>query len=190
MTLSPEIDFKSFFSTLDIIVFSLIMALTFGAVVWGHLRHGRGEDGILDHLLMGRTLTMPLAPGQPLGLWPNLLLDERVVALPPGATLLLYSDGLTDARNAEEEAFGHERVLARLASLAGQPAGAVCEALWRDVLDHRGDRPAYDDLTLVAVSTSPESPGGLGARNRPEYTHKNLARSVIASEAKQSPARQ
>lgn len=143
-------------------------AALFITVLYGVLDARRGEftyaraghELPLMALPDGRTLTMPLAPGQPLGLWPNLLLDERVVALPPGATLLLYSDGLTDARNAEEEAFGHERVLARLASLAGQPAGAVCEALWRDVLDHCGDRPAYDDLTLVAVSTSPESPGG------------------------------
>lgn len=100
----------------------------------------------------GEARAMPLGSGQPLGLWSELLLDEQVVALPPGGGLLLYSDGLTDAHNAAGERFGGERVLARLAALAGQPAGALCEVLWHDVVEYRGDEPAYDDVTLVAVS--------------------------------------
>jgi sigma-B regulation protein RsbU (phosphoserine phosphatase) len=103
----------------------------------------------------GETRAMPLGPGQPLGLWPELLLDEQAVTLPPGGGLVLYSDGLTDAHNSAKERLGSERVLARLATLAGQPAGALCEALWRQVVDYRGDEPAYDDVTLVAVSRDP-----------------------------------
>ena len=100
----------------------------------------------------GEARAMPLAPGQPLGLWSELLIDEQVVVLPPGGCLVLYSDGLTDVHNVAGERMGGERVLARLTSLAGQPAGAVCEALWREVVDYRGEEPAYDDVTLVAVS--------------------------------------
>ena len=50
---------------MDWIVFSMMMALTFAAVLWGHQRRGKagvsqeGED-ILDLLVMGRKLTLPL----------------------------------------------------------------------------------------------------------------------------------
>jgi phosphoserine phosphatase RsbU/P len=135
-------------------------AALFITVLYGVLDAARGEfayarAGHELPLLVspdGEARAMPLAPGQPLGLWPELLLDEQVVALPPGGGLLLYSDGLTDVHNTARERLGGERVLARLATLAGQPAEALCEALWREVVDYRGAEPPYDDVTLVAVS--------------------------------------
>lgn len=140
-------------------------AALFITVLYGVLDAARGEFAYAraGHelpllALSGEARAMPLAPGQPLGLWPDLLLDEQVVALPPGGGLLLYSDGLTDARNPGGEPLGRERVLAHLATFSGGDAAALCEALWRDVLDHRGDEPAYDDVTLVTVSRNPEAP--------------------------------
>ena len=51
----------SFFSTLDWVVFFLALGITFAAIIWGQLRKkANSGDGFIDHLLMGRRLTLPL----------------------------------------------------------------------------------------------------------------------------------
>jgi len=53
-------DFPSLLSPLDAAVFAAVLVLTFAAVAWGNRRRREGADSFLDHLLMGRTLTLPL----------------------------------------------------------------------------------------------------------------------------------
>jgi sigma-B regulation protein RsbU (phosphoserine phosphatase) len=77
--------------------------------------------------------------------------------LAPGETLLAFTDGATDARNAAGALLGMER----LASLASQPASSatgLLDAVESGVRNHVGDTPPYDDLTLLAVRRSPEQP--------------------------------
>ncbi|PKN94841.1 MAG: hypothetical protein CVU44_03275 [Chloroflexi bacterium HGW-Chloroflexi-6] len=89
--------------------------------------------------------------GQPLGILDPILLDEQSIAIPPGATLLLFSDGMTDCRNPQGEAFGYERLHAAFDSLPTQPAQQTCNALERSLLDFRNNAPQDDDITLVAI---------------------------------------
>jgi len=100
----------------------------------------------------GNVQPAPFGPGQPLGLWNGSLLDEQAITLSAGSSLLLYTDGVADTRNAAGESFSGEGLLAALRRVAGAPAAEICDAVWRAVAAHRGDEPAYDDVTLVAVS--------------------------------------
>jgi serine phosphatase RsbU (regulator of sigma subunit) len=77
--------------------------------------------------------------------------DELVVPLEPGDVLLLYTDGVTEARNPRNETYG----LGRLRALMGK-CGPEVESMGAEIL---GDvrrfadgRPPSDDLTLVAVA--------------------------------------
>ncbi|MGB8215629.1 MAG: SpoIIE family protein phosphatase [Anaerolineales bacterium] len=99
----------------------------------------------------GTVRTLPHTTGQAIGLFDDILLDENSIRLPPGGTLLLFTDGLTDCCNPQGQAFEHARVQKTLAGLAGQSGQQVCDAL-RDVLaGYQSGAPQDDDVTLVAV---------------------------------------
>ncbi|WP_322790200.1 PP2C family protein-serine/threonine phosphatase [Pseudokineococcus marinus] len=87
-------------------------------------------------------------PGVPLGVAPDAERTEAVVDLPPGATVLLYSDGLVERRGACLGA--RLRHLARAAGRrAGAPLGELVDAVVAEMLDDAG--PARDDVALLAV---------------------------------------
>jgi two-component system response regulator len=77
------------------------------------------------------------------------------VTLEPGDTLLVYSDGVPDARNPNHERFTPQRLF----SLLEQPAPsavALLERIRADVWHHIGDADQYDDITMLAARRVPE----------------------------------
>jgi hypothetical protein len=78
--------------------------------------------------------------------------------LEPGDRLLLYSDGITEARNAHGEFFGEHRLVdfTRRAELAGLPAPETLRRLTAAVLAHQGGQ-LQDDATLVLVDWSADA---------------------------------
>ena len=102
----------------------------------------------------GSVRALPLQPGQPLGLFDELLIDESSLCIPPGATLLLNTDGLTDGSDPRGEQFGLERVEKVLAELAGQGGQQVCNALLKTLVDHIAGSEQDDDITMVALHRS------------------------------------
>lgn len=91
------------------------------------------------------------AVGQPLGLFEEMLVDEASLDLAPGSMLLLYTDGITEAVDAQGEFFGDERLQAALQSGNGAGADQACEAIWGALQDYQGGIPQEDDVTLLAV---------------------------------------
>lgn len=77
---------------------------------------------------------------------------------PQGAQLVLYSDGLVEARNAAGEAFGSERLAA---ALAGATGAARRDAVKDAVNQHLGTGPAHDDISLLIIDLPPCA-GGTG----------------------------
>jgi sigma-B regulation protein RsbU (phosphoserine phosphatase) len=96
-------------------------------------------------------MAIPEGCSRPLGLFSELVLEKRTVTLRPGDTLLLYTDGATDARDEHGELFGLER-LERCAGLdAGEPAQAICDRVVQTLRAHQGQAPQADDITLMAI---------------------------------------
>lgn len=88
-------------------------------------------------------------PGRVLGPFTELASVDRVVRLDPGETLLLYTDGVTDARG-PGGFFGEERLRETLVSCAGSSADDTVKAIERSLHDvHRG-RPR-DDIAFVVL---------------------------------------
>lgn len=76
----------------------------------------------------------------------------HVADLAPGTIILIGSDGLWEARNADDEMFGKRRTRDVLAQAAPGGPQAVCQALM-DALDaFRGETRLADDVTLLAVA--------------------------------------
>ena len=84
----------------------------------------------------GRLLSLPRGRGQALGVLDVAVSDEQKIHLTSGCTLLIYSDGVTDATNMENETFGIERVHNSLPDLRQASAQSVCDELLKLVVEH------------------------------------------------------
>ena len=94
----------------------------------------------------------PLLAGGPImGLFGDARYEEHEGRLEPGDALVLYTDGVTDARDVERRFYGDERLLAEVGGVCGRPAAAVTAAISGDVRAFRGDAEPYDDLTLLVA---------------------------------------
>jgi sigma-B regulation protein RsbU (phosphoserine phosphatase) len=77
--------------------------------------------------------------------------DESCVKLGPGDLLVVYSDGITDALSGLDEPYGEPRLLSFIKENASLSAPELIEKIITDVKNHAGDRPQFDDMTLVVV---------------------------------------
>jgi sigma-B regulation protein RsbU (phosphoserine phosphatase) len=108
--------------------------------------HNVGEDAVL----------VDYGTGQALGFLEEPLLDERVVSLSPGSSLLLYTDGITDQREVGGDFFGVPRLLQTIEANAGLPAQVMCDRLLETVQGFLSDGPQDDDLTLLVIQADAE----------------------------------
>jgi sigma-B regulation protein RsbU (phosphoserine phosphatase) len=108
----------------------------------------------------GETTEVPFGYGIPLGLFPDVVLDEQTIALPPGGTLLLYTDGASEAMDAQGVLLGHERLSTIVREISGDSAQELCEQLLREIVDYHGNTPQSDDITVVAVRAAAAAPRG------------------------------
>jgi len=76
----------------------------------------------------------------------------RKLALEPGDSLVLFTDGVSEAENGEGQELSPAQFADRLSKLHGARAEEVTKALEQAVLQHVGDTPLADDVTLVVVS--------------------------------------
>jgi serine phosphatase RsbU (regulator of sigma subunit) len=81
-----------------------------------------------------------------IGVDPDVPRTESTVTLRPGDTVLLYTDGLVERRDASFDV-GLARLAEALADLAGRPIEALCDALLQRMLP----RTPQDDVALVAL---------------------------------------
>ena len=99
----------------------------------------------------GELEVFPKKNSLPIGLFAEIPLDEQIINVPEGATLLLFTDGVCDCRSPEGEEFGHERIFNELAALKGLTAQETCDRLVQALLDFRRDAAQDDDVTLVTL---------------------------------------
>jgi serine phosphatase RsbU (regulator of sigma subunit) len=89
--------------------------------------------------------------GHPLGILAEPALDVVRVALPPGATLLLYTDGVSEAGAPDGSFFGRERVIDVVRAMGDVDAQQLCDQLAAELDAFRGEAEQADDITMVAI---------------------------------------
>lgn len=99
----------------------------------------------------GEPVNVPVKPGQPLGLFGNLPIDEERITIPSGGALLLFTDGLNEAINKEEIDFGDHELVESFSSGRHKRAQRICELLWDDVQAYSRGLPQGDDFTAVVI---------------------------------------
>jgi sigma-B regulation protein RsbU (phosphoserine phosphatase) len=91
------------------------------------------------------------AQGIILGAFREIEVEERAIEVAPGDFLIFYTDGITEARNAEGELFGQVRLQDTVAANPKASAGQMVQAIFEAVQSFAGDTPPADDFTLFVV---------------------------------------
>jgi len=129
-------------------IFAAVLDPATGALAWLNAGHEppvlRRADGSLLRLL-------PTGPA--VGLLPGLTFEAREERFAAGDLLLVFSDGITEARNVGGAFFGEERLLSLVAGAA--PAGALLESVDESVRAFAGDAEPSDDVSMLAVRRVP-----------------------------------
>ena len=94
---------------------------------------------------------LPPTEGLALGLLPDYDYQQKTVTVEPGETLVLYTDGVTEAMNAEEEEFGVERLQDIFTSSHPREAHAITQLIFDAVDEFAGDTPQSDDVTCLTL---------------------------------------
>ena len=88
-----------------------------------------------------------------LGVWEDIeeFLDEKVLTLSPEDKVVLYTDGVTEARNIDNEFFSIERLTQTIEKNGFKPADELLDSIKEEVYNFIGKREQHDDITLVVM---------------------------------------
>ena len=91
------------------------------------------------------------ATGLPLGMFGGTAYEVGTAALGPGEVLVVYTDGITESRDAAGAEFGVEGLAAAVRGELDQDAPDILEAVFRRLAEFAGCAEVFDDRTLVVV---------------------------------------
>ena len=115
--------------------------------------NGGHNPPVIIHPDGGSTL-LPATEGIALGVAPDYEYDESSVTLSPGDTLVLYTDGVTEAMNAEGEEFGLDRLCRVLSESPSGNAKDTNAIIFDAVREFAGETPQSDDITCLTFRRS------------------------------------
>lgn len=130
---------------------------SFASLVYFELQSDSGavrllNAGHLPPLILRDSTVEEIAQGTAaLGVLPEAVGVEQQIELRPGESLVVYSDGLSEARNEAGEFFGDERILALLAACAQSSANQIGSRLLAEVDRFVGEARAHDDLSMIVL---------------------------------------
>src|SRR5262249_8606025 len=90
--------------------------------------------------------------GIPLGLFDGHAYEEAELPFARGDSLLVFSDGLSEAVDSFQQEYGEDRLEALWRELGAGPSAAMLDRSYADVVQFRGAAPQNDDMTMVVVS--------------------------------------
>ncbi|MBN1863880.1 MAG: SpoIIE family protein phosphatase [Victivallales bacterium] len=109
-----------------------------------------GHNDVIS-LKDGKIERFGILGGIALGVLPGAKYKEDSHVVNPSETLLLYTDGATEAQNTQEEQFGITRIESILAKFDSQtPLGQIIDSINKELLDFQ-ENSQFDDITLMAL---------------------------------------
>jgi sigma-B regulation protein RsbU (phosphoserine phosphatase) len=91
------------------------------------------------------------ATGTPLGLIPMMQYEEQSFDVHCGDIIALFSDGVTEAQDINEEEYGEQRVADFMRGIAHESAAVIVENIFTEIDRFAGAAPQYDDITLFVL---------------------------------------
>jgi sigma-B regulation protein RsbU (phosphoserine phosphatase) len=114
-----------------------------------YARAGHDQPIVLD--ANGQSVEIERRTGQMLGILPAPDLDEARIVLPANSTLLIFTDGATEAMDMDGQLFGLDRLRTALQAHRRASAPDICDAIQHEIVDFGQHQPPRDDVTLVAI---------------------------------------
>ncbi|MBS1808002.1 MAG: SpoIIE family protein phosphatase [Acidobacteria bacterium] len=124
-----------------------ILDLTTGQLEYSRAGHNP------PYLVRGNEVqTLDAASGLPLGMLRKVNYDTATVQLAPGDTLLLFTDGITEAMNPRQEEYGEERLVQMLSARASSlSVEELVRLVTQEAIAFAESAPASDDMTVLGV---------------------------------------
>ncbi len=95
---------------------------------------------------------LEMEPNAPIGLWPDLEYVGEEIDSIKGQTFLVYTDGLNEAENMEQEQYGDDRLINILREIPFTSSQQIINLLDSEVMKHRQGASPNDDLTMLCIS--------------------------------------
>ncbi len=89
--------------------------------------------------------------GMPLGLMPNVEFNEKEFTLASGDVLIMYTDGVSEARNLKKEEYGFQRIKEAAKANHQKDADGILRVLRADLAQFCGKAPQHDDITIIVL---------------------------------------
>ncbi len=110
----------------------------------------------------GSFAVLPVTPQLPLAMFEGIPYPIETMTLGPGDSLLLYTDGVTEAMNRERQLFGEARLIESANRVGAAAPRETIQAIKADIDDFTAGEEQYDDITMLALRMA----GGGGAGRR------------------------
>lgn len=94
---------------------------------------------------------LTVKPGLMLGPMMETVYQAERIVLKPGDTLFLYTDGVTEARNQQNELYGERQLLKALLLAPKEDVAAMIRYISAELARHVGSAPQSDDITMLAI---------------------------------------
>jgi sigma-B regulation protein RsbU (phosphoserine phosphatase) len=131
----------------------------FVTVFYGILDLGTGQ---LIYTNAGHTLPLLLRKNHremtwlekgsmPLGITPDLKLENKAIQIRAGDYLVMYTDGVTEARSPDDTLFGEDRLFNTLYTFSVRSEESLIEVLDSRILEFQANAPTADDVTIFVV---------------------------------------
>jgi len=91
------------------------------------------------------------ATGLPLGMFPNQKFSVENLKLESGDTLVLYTDGVSDAVNPRDDEYGTSRLIEITTASRSLSAPDLVARCLSDISQFRADRPPFDDISILGI---------------------------------------
>jgi sigma-B regulation protein RsbU (phosphoserine phosphatase) len=117
----------------------------------GDLRFTNAGHNPPYHLNGNGPTPVAACKGRPLGVRDNSAYETGRLTLAPGEEIYLYTDGVTEAANRNDEFFTEARLEAVLRDVAGHPTNVIIRAVGDAVRSFADGAPQSDDITALAI---------------------------------------
>jgi len=114
-----------------------------------YARAGHPYPLLLDQ--HSQEIAIPARSGQPVGVFDPMALDEQSITIPPGSTLLIFSDGLSESLEYSPLQITVPELCASILRESKKSAQELCNELWTALGAATSESLIQDDFTVVAV---------------------------------------
>ena len=135
----------------EALMFVTVLYAVYDPVTGEFIYSSGGHDSPLVVHADGSSTRLPTTEGVALGIVPDFAFGQQTVMITPGDTVVLYTDGVTEAMSSSGEQFGIERLQQVFAGSPPVDSREASRAIFDAVSSFAGETPQSDDMTCLTL---------------------------------------